>query len=65
MRSTFTKAGFNYLPVIVHADGKREVLYGDPLANGITATKYAALEIQQRRKGSQSWRESHDDKTTD
>ncbi len=50
MRPTFTKSGFNYyLPVIVHADGRREVLYGAPLANGMTATKYAALAIYDRR----------------
>ena len=49
MRPSYTKSGFNYLPVIVHDDGKREVLHGDPLANGITATKYAALAIHDRQ----------------
>ena len=55
MRPTFTKSGTYqglavYMPVIVHDDGRREVLPGDPLANGITATKYAALEVNARRK---------------
>ncbi len=49
MHPTFTKAGFDYLPVIVHPDGRREILYGDPLANKIMATKYAALTIAERR----------------
>lgn len=48
MKPTYTKSGFNYLPVITHANGQKEVLYGHPLANGITATKYAALEIRDR-----------------
>jgi hypothetical protein len=47
MRPTYTKSGFNYLPVIDHGT-RTEVLYGAPLANGITATKYAALEIRDR-----------------
>lgn len=51
MRPTFTKVGFNYMPVIVHADGRREIVAGPPLANGITATKYAALTIADRRIG--------------
>jgi hypothetical protein len=48
MKPTYTKSGVNYLPVIVHNDGRREILYGPPLANGITATKYAALTIHER-----------------
>lgn len=48
MRPTFRKSGFNYLPVIDHGNGKKETIYGPPLANGITATKYAALEIRDR-----------------
>ena len=48
MRPTYTKSGFNYLPVIDHGTHK-EVLYGDTLANGITATKYAALAIRDRK----------------
>jgi hypothetical protein len=48
MTPTYTRSGCNYLPVIKHANGQREILYGDPLANGITATKYAALEIRDR-----------------
>ena len=47
MRPTYTKSGDNYLPVIDHGTHK-EVLYGPPLANRITATKYARLEIHQR-----------------
>ncbi len=47
MRPTYTKDGDNYLPVIDHG-GRKEVLYGPPLANGITATKFAALEIHER-----------------
>jgi len=50
MRPTFTKSGPNYLPVIAHENGKKEVLYGPPLTNGITATKYAALTILDRRR---------------
>lgn len=37
-----------YLPVIKHEDGRAETLYGPPLTNGITATKYAAIEIRDR-----------------
>ena len=48
MRPTFTKQGFNYMPVIVHEDGRKEILPGPPLSNGITATKYAALEVRDR-----------------
>lgn len=48
MRPTYTKLGEHYLPVIMHEDGKREVLYGPPLHNGITATKYAAMELRDR-----------------
>ena len=51
MRPTYTKAGQNYLPVIDHGTHK-ETLYGPPLTNGITATKYAALEIRDRRNNS-------------
>ena len=50
MRPTCTKAGFNYLPVIDHGT-YQEVLDGAPLANGITATKYAALTIRDRQNG--------------
>ena len=50
MRPTWTKSGFHYLPIIAHDDGRKEIVHGPPLTNGITATKYAALEIQDRIK---------------
>lgn len=47
MRPTYKKIGFNYVPVIDHGTHK-ETLHGTPLTNGITATKYATLEINKR-----------------
>ncbi len=48
MRPTYKKVGDSYMPVIDHGDTK-EVLPGPPLANRITATKYAEFEIHDRR----------------
>lgn len=49
MRPTYTKiSALTYLPVIDHGTWK-ETIWGPPLANGITATKYAALEIKDRQ----------------
>jgi len=49
MTPNYCKQGQHYMPVIKHADGRREVIPGPPLANGITATKYAALTIKDRK----------------
>jgi hypothetical protein len=49
MRPTYTKQGDYYMPVIVHDDGRREMIPGPPLSNRKTATKYAALELQDRQ----------------
>lgn len=52
-RATWAKAGGNFLPALVHVNGRREVLYGPPLATRRTALKYALLELRGRlaRKG--------------
>lgn len=65
MRPTFTKSGSHYLPVIAHADGRKEVIYGPPLTNGITATKYAALEIRDRLRSPHTRRREGDTMTYD
>jgi hypothetical protein len=49
MRPTYTKQGDYYMPVIVHDNGQREVIPGPPLSTSKTATKYAALELHDRR----------------
>lgn len=48
MQPTWCRSGMNFLPVIVHTNGTREVLYGDPLANRVTARRYASIEIHKR-----------------
>lgn len=48
MKPSATKSGANWLPVIRHDTGHREVLRGDPLATRATALKYARLEIHVR-----------------
>ena len=48
MRPTYAHAGDNYLPAIIHDDGRREIIYGDPLATIATARKYASLHIYDR-----------------
>ena len=48
-KATYTKAGFNFLPVILDTvTGKREILHGQPLADRTTAKKYAYIEIYKR-----------------
>lgn len=49
MRPSYKKSGFNFLPVIIHENGRRETLNGEPLANIKTAKYYARLEIADRR----------------
>lgn len=56
MTPTYCTHGFNYMPVIRHADGRREVIPGPPLANRLTATKYAALTIRDRRMALEEWK---------
>ena len=48
MRASSQKAGDNFLPVIVHADGLRETVHGDPLATRKAAVRYAKLHIADR-----------------
>lgn len=48
MKPSFKKSGFNFLPVIIHKDGRRETVHGEPLATAATARKYAALHIADR-----------------
>lgn len=47
-KASYQKSGDNYLPVIIHEDGKKEVLQGDPLATMATAKRYAQYEIVDR-----------------
>lgn len=48
MQATCRKSGPNFLPVIVHDNGRRETLYGPPLSSECIARKYAQLEINLR-----------------
>ena len=48
MTATYKKCGDNYLPVIKHIDGRREVLYGHPLVTVRRAKEYALFEIYNR-----------------
>ena len=50
MTPSYCKHGDNYLPVIKHEGGRKEVIWGDPLVNIKTAKKFAALHIHDRRK---------------
>jgi hypothetical protein len=38
----------NWLPVIIHEDGRKETLHGSPLVNKATAKKYAQVAINER-----------------
>lgn len=49
MKASATRTNDNYLPVILHANGKREILFGPPLVNKKTAIKYAQIEINSRK----------------
>jgi len=48
MKASYKKSLDNYLPVIVHADGRRETLYGAPLVTIKRAKEYARFEIYNR-----------------
>jgi hypothetical protein len=48
MTASYIKAGINYLPAIIHPDGRRETLHGDPLATIAKARFYARLELAAR-----------------
>jgi len=50
MAPSYRKSGIDFLPVILHSTGKKEVLYGDKLATIQTAKKYAQIEINRRLK---------------
>lgn len=49
MTATYVKSGFNYLPVIKHIDGRKEILYGQPIASIKRAKEYAQFEIYIRK----------------
>jgi len=49
MKDSYVKSGFNYLPVIKHVDGRKEILYGQPLASIRRAKEYARFEIYNRK----------------
>lgn len=49
MTATYRKSGDNYLPVIKHTDGRKETLYGSPLASIKRAKEYARFEIYNRK----------------
>jgi hypothetical protein len=51
MIASYRKSGMNYQPVIIHADGRKETLYGDPLATKEAALKYARLLIHDKMNG--------------
>ena len=48
MKASYTSAGSNFLPVIIHNDGRREAVFGDPLATRKAARFYAGLHIADR-----------------
>jgi hypothetical protein len=48
MKASYKKSGDNFLPVIKHTDGRREVLYGAPLATIKRAKEYARFEMYNR-----------------
>ncbi|MDT8337444.1 MAG: hypothetical protein RQ856_06435 [Candidatus Izemoplasmatales bacterium] len=48
MKASATKTGDNWLPVVLHDDGKKETIPGDPLVTKGTAVKYAQLVINER-----------------
>lgn len=49
MKATYIKSEFNYLPVIKHVDGRKEILYGSPLVTIKRAREYARFEIYTRK----------------
>lgn len=49
MTATYVKLGFNYLPVIKHIDGRKEILHGQPIATIKRAKEYARFEIYTRK----------------
>lgn len=52
MKPSFKKSGFNFLPVIIHEDGRREVMHeGGPLASRADALKYARWHIADLQRG--------------
>ena len=48
MKPSYTRAGANYLPAIIHDDGRKETIFGDPVATRAEALKYARLHIIDR-----------------
>ena len=49
MKATYKESCDNFLPVIKHADGRKEVLYGAPIATIKRAKEYARFEIYNRK----------------
>ena len=49
MTATYVKSGFNYLPVIKHVDGRKEILYGQPISSIKRAKECARFEIYSRK----------------
>ena len=49
MKATYIKSEFNYLPVIKHVDGRKEILYGSPLVTIKRAREYARFEIYTKK----------------
>lgn len=50
MQASYKKSGSNYLPVILHASGRKEVLWGNPLCTIASARKYAELTIHEIKR---------------
>lgn len=48
MRASYSIVNDNYMPCIVHLDGRRETIAGPPLAMRRSAIKYAQIEINRR-----------------
>lgn len=53
--ASYIKSGEYFLPVIIHPDGRKEVIYGEPLINKATAIKYAELSIRDKKNPGEDW----------